>query len=101
MNPEDAALRAGSQLRAMRRERGISQRVLADSLGLDHSVVSRVERGLDAQLTTWTKLFWGLGYEVRFEAEELGGETGECLAEEAERRRERRFEGLCTGKRRW
>jgi transcriptional regulator with XRE-family HTH domain len=101
MNPEDAALRAGSQLRALRRALGISQRVLADSLGLDHSVVSRAERGLDAQLTTWTKLFWGLGYEARFEAEELGGETGEFLAEESERRRERRFEGLCAGKRRW
>lgn len=101
MDSEEAGPRAASLLRELRRERGVSQRQLADAAGVNPSAVSRAERGRDAQLSTWAKLFEGLGYRLTFEAAELCEEAAELLSEEAERRRERRREGLCTGKRRF
>ncbi len=98
---EDSVFAAGVRLRALRRDRGISQRQLADMVGVDSSLVSRLESGRDARLSTWIKLFAGLGQEVRFEVTELCEEGESLLAEEAERRRERRDEGLCAGKRRF
>jgi transcriptional regulator with XRE-family HTH domain len=98
---EDASRRAGRQLRELRLERRISQRQLADEAGVDSSLVTRVERGQDARLSTWTKLFEGLGYRLKLEPQELCEEAADLLTEEAERRAKRRDEGLCAGKRRW
>ncbi|MCX5797301.1 MAG: helix-turn-helix transcriptional regulator [Elusimicrobia bacterium] len=88
-------------LKELRLDRGISQRQLADHAGVNASVVHRAERGEDAKLSTWGKLFEGLGYRLRIDATELAEEVGELLAEERDRRRERRSQGLCAGKRRF
>ena len=101
MEYEDASRRAGIQLRGLRQERRISQRQLADDIGVDSSLVSRVERGQDARLSTWAKLFEGLGYRLKLKTQELCEEAGDLLSEEAERREERRRDGLCAGKRRF
>lgn len=82
-------------------ERRISQRQLADDVGVDSSLVARVERGQDARLSTWTKLFEGLGYRLKLEAQELCEEAGDLLSEEADRRKNRQMDGLCAGKRRF
>ena len=101
MEHEEAPLRAGRQLRELRLERRISQRQLADEAGVDSSLVTRVERGQDARLSTWAKLFEGLGYRLNLETQELCEEAADLLAEESARRAQRRLDGLCTGKRRW
>ena len=100
-NLENAVSRLAARLRQLRQERGISLRQLADSAGVNPSVVSRVERGGDAKLTTWDRLFEGLGYGLLWEATELAEDIPDLLSEEADRRRERRQEGLCVGKRRF
>ena len=74
---------------------------LADEAGLNVSVVHRAERRGTAKLATWEKLFRGLGYRLEFEVLEWSEEVGGLLSEEAERRRERRLEGMCAGKRRY
>jgi transcriptional regulator with XRE-family HTH domain len=84
----------GDLLRILRRERGISQRQLADTAGFNSSVVNRAERGGDALLSTWDRLFRGLGHRLSFDTEELCEEASDVLAEEAERRRENRRLGL-------
>jgi transcriptional regulator with XRE-family HTH domain len=95
--PESAA----SQLKSLRRSCGISQRQLAAAAGVNASLVSRLERGRDARLSTWQNLFLSMGYRVRFEAGEQDEETVEFLREKADERRERQREGLCTGRRRF
>ena len=101
MEHEEASLRAGRQLRELRHERRISQRQLADEAGVDVSMVARVERGRDARLSTWTRLFEGLGYRLILETHELCEEAEDLLTEESVRRSQRRLDGLCTGKRRF
>lgn len=81
-------------LERLRRERRISQRQLADEAGVNPSSVNRAEGGADAALSTWVKLFRGLGYLLVFDVEELAEEIPDLLAEEAARRRERRRLGL-------
>lgn len=88
-------------LARLRVERGVSLRQLAAHAGINPSVASRAERGEDAKLSTWEKLFEGLGYGLLIDATELSEESADLLAEEAERRLERRQEGLCAGKRRF
>ena len=88
-------------LRELRQERGISLRQLADQAGVNPSVVSRAELGGDARLSTWGKLFEGLGYRLIFDTTELAEEAADLLSEEADRRLVRRQEGLCAGKRRF
>ena len=88
-------------LKELRQQRGISLRQLADEAGVNASVVSRAESGKDAKLSTWDKLFEGLGYRLLWNATELCEEAAELLGDESERRRERRREGLCAGKRRF
>ncbi len=90
-----------SLLKQLRQERRISQLQLADQAGVDASVVNRAERGENAKLATWEKLFEGLGYRLLIEATELAEESGELLIEESDRRRENRRQGLCAGKRRF
>jgi transcriptional regulator with XRE-family HTH domain len=88
-------------LRELRAKRGISVRQLPDSAGVRPSMARRAERGGDAKLSTWERLFDGLGYELRWDVQEIAEEVQDLLSEEAERRRERRLEGLCAGKRRF
>lgn len=83
-----------AELSRLRRERGISQLQLADEAKINSSVVNRAERGGNATLETWIKLFAGLGYVLLFDVQELAEECGEVLAEEAERRRDNRRWGL-------
>ena len=101
MDLESTVSRMASLLKQLRQGRGISQLQLADQAGVNASVVNRAERGKNARLATWEKLFEGLGYRLLIEAAELSEESGELLIEEAERRRENRRHGLCAGKRRF
>jgi transcriptional regulator with XRE-family HTH domain len=82
----------------LRRERGISRRHAAAEAGVCVSQVARVERGMDARLSTWLKLYHGLGYAVELEPQELCEEAGDLLTREKWRRLERRDAGL---DRRW
>ena len=91
---DDLTTRIAALLKKRRRERGISQRQLADYAKVNQSVVNRAERGGDTRLSTWEKLFEGLGDRLELDSTELCEEAGDLLAEEAERRRERRREGL-------
>src|SRR6185295_5433389 len=88
-------------LRRLRRERGISQLQLADTVLVRASVVQRAERGDNAKLATWAKLFYGLGYLLLFDVTECSEEAEDLLREEADARRERRWEGLCARRRRF
>ena len=88
----------GKRLRELRRERGMSRRHAADSAGVEPSQVARVERGMDARLSTWLKLCRGLGYEFDLEPFEQCEEAGDLLTREKWRRLERRDMGL---DRRW
>jgi transcriptional regulator with XRE-family HTH domain len=88
-------------LRKLRKKRGISLRQLADSAGVRPSVASRAERGRDAKLSTWECLFAGLGYDLCWDVQEISEEVQDLLSDEAERRREKVFAGLCAGKRRF
>ena len=90
-----------SLLKQLRQERRISQLQLADEAGVDASVVNRAERGKNAKLATWEKLFEGLGYRLLIDAAELSEESGELISAEADRRRENQQLGLCAGKRRY
>jgi transcriptional regulator with XRE-family HTH domain len=90
---------SGLHLRELRLERGISQKQLADEAGVNVSQISRVEAGRDAQLSSVLKIYRGLGYQVRFELQEISEEAGGLLSEEAWRRQERRADGLLMGKR--
>lgn len=88
-------------LSRLRHERHISQRQLADAAGLSPSVVHRAESGKDARLSTWERLFAGIGYFLDWKVVELAEEMGDLLNEERARRQERQYEGLCAGKRRF
>lgn len=101
MDIESTVSRMASLLKQLRQDRRISQLQLADHAGVDASVVNRAERGKNAKLATWEKLFQGLGYRLLIEATELSEESGELLIEEADRRHENRRQGLCAGKRRY
>lgn len=83
-------------LRHIRRQRGISQRQLADGAGVNVSLVRRAERGLDARLSTWSKLFQGAGHYLLLDTTESCEEAGDLLSEEAERRRDRQRWGRMT-----
>ncbi|MBI4375024.1 MAG: helix-turn-helix transcriptional regulator [Elusimicrobia bacterium] len=96
-----AAHRMARLLAELRDERRISRRQLADQAGVNVSVVSRAERGMNAKIATWDSLFKALGYHLLIDAIELCEEAADLLSEEAELRQERRLWGLCTGKRRW
>jgi transcriptional regulator with XRE-family HTH domain len=91
---DSAVSRMAALLKKRRLERRISQRQLADSAGVNQSVVSRAERGGDALLSTWDALFQGLGDRLELDSTEFSEEAGDLLDEEAERRRENRDRGL-------
>lgn len=86
--------RVGAQLAALltqlREERGISQMQLAHHAGVNPSVVNRTERGGDARLSTWVKLFESMGHRLLFDTTEESEEAADLLSEEAEARRQRR-----------
>jgi transcriptional regulator with XRE-family HTH domain len=94
----DRVRAAGARLRALRRERGISRRHAAAAAGVSVSQVARVERGMDARLSTWRTLYNGLGDALELEPRELCEEAGDLLTREKGRRLDRRDAGL---ERRW
>jgi DNA-binding XRE family transcriptional regulator len=91
----------GWQLRALREELGVSQRRLADQADVRQSEISRLERGGDACLSTWRRLFAGLGWDAVLVPALECEETAAWLRDTMEERRERRRRGLCTGRRRF
>jgi transcriptional regulator with XRE-family HTH domain len=96
-----AVPKAATLLRRLRKERRVSKRQLADEAGVNVSVVLRAERGVDARLSTWEKLFEGLGWILTLNIEEQCDEASDLLTREAGRRDQRRRDGLCAGKRRF
>lgn len=94
MGFEDPVAELSALLARLRKERGISRRQLADHAGVHHSIACRAERGRDAQLATWGKLFEALGYRLLWKTTELAEEIPDFLADEADRRHERRLDGL-------
>lgn len=94
MNPIITVERMAAHLRHLRQERRISKLQLADEAGVNVSVVHRAERGGDAKLSTWIKLFEGLGWYLLLDSTEQSEEASGVLSEEHERRCERRLEGL-------
>ena len=101
VDPKDPCSDMAALLKQLRQDRGISQLQLADHARVNASVVNRAERGEDARLSTWHKLFEGLGYRLLIDAVELSEEAGDLLTEEGDRRCDKRREGLCAGKRRF
>ncbi|MFI5345809.1 MAG: helix-turn-helix domain-containing protein [Elusimicrobiota bacterium] len=89
----------GARLKELRLERHISRNQLADEAGVNVSQVWRVESGRDSQLTTFLKLYAGLGYTIKLELLEICDEVGDLLDEESQRRKDRRLEGMLSGKR--
>lgn len=90
----------GRLLFALRRERRISQRHLADEAGLDHADVCRIESGADARLSTWKRLFRALGYDLTLVPASYAEETGDLLTEAKGARWRRQQDGLLWGRRR-
>jgi len=90
MIEHDAVEHMAALLRRLRLERRISQLQLADEARVNASVVHRAERGCDCRLSTWNKLFDGLGYRLLFDVNEDCEEAEELLSSEAAARRERR-----------
>jgi hypothetical protein len=88
-------------LKRLRRGRYMTKRHLADSAFVNPSVVLHAERGRDSRLSTWIKLFAGLGYRLLIDYEEFDEETPDIIDEERTMRRDRRTDGLRSGKRRW
>lgn len=87
---ESAGERISFLLRKLRQERRISQLQLADQAGVNPSVVHRAECGENAKLSTWDRLFKGLGYRLEFDVLETCEEAAELISDEAEARQERR-----------
>ncbi|MEK7389218.1 MAG: helix-turn-helix transcriptional regulator [Elusimicrobiota bacterium] len=99
VDDSDPCSQVRTLLKTLRAERGISQLQLAEHAGVRSSVVHRAERGADAKLSTWGKLFAGLGYRLMIDAAESSEDAGGFLLEEAERRQDRRLGGLRSGQR--
>jgi len=91
---ERAVTRMENLLRLRRQELHMSQRHLADSARVSPSVVNREERGGDLLLSTWEKLFDGLGDRLEFDSTRSSEDAEGLLIDEGEARRERRLEGL-------
>ena len=91
---DNATTRMVALLKQRRLELRLSQRHLADSAGVSPSVVSRAERGGEALLSTWEKLFNGLGERLEFDSTRDSEDAEGLLIEEGEARRERRYQGL-------
>jgi predicted transcriptional regulator len=94
----------GERLRHWRWKRRASRRVLGDYAGVNHSVIGRAERGGDARLSTWLKLFDALGCELTIGIAEQEGaaDAEDDLVQETDRRQQKCAEGLCAnGKRRF
>lgn len=101
MSDRRSIAQLGEFLRELRHERGISQLLLADAAEVCASVVQRAERGENVSHFTWQKLFGGLGYRLLIDVIEESEDWPDYLRDEAERRRERQREGVCSGKRRF
>jgi transcriptional regulator with XRE-family HTH domain len=80
---------AGEQLRALRGSRRVSQRHLAELSGFSQSAISRLERGGDASLRTWRRLFSSLGFEAVLTPLPSSEDATDLLLEEAQEREDK------------
>lgn len=83
----------GEQLEVLRLSRRVSQRHLAEVSGVDQADISRMERGADARLSTWLKLFAALGFEAVLMPLENCEDTQDFLERQTSEREERRRAG--------
>jgi transcriptional regulator with XRE-family HTH domain len=83
----------GEQLGALRRSRRVSQRHLSEVSGVDQADISRMERGADARLGTWLRLFAALGYESVLMPIASCEETQDLLERQTIEREERMIAG--------
>lgn len=79
----------GEQVRALRLQRGLSQRALAEMTGISAGDISRLEAGRDARLSTVRHLIESMGYLVALAAVNGCEEAEDLAAERMEERRER------------
>ena len=79
--------------REIRADRGLSQRLVAEEAGLDASVIRRAERGRDAKISTWIRIFDAMGIIVELTYYE--DEEAACMLDDKTfERQERRENGL-------
>ena len=90
MAPQTAVTRLAALLKRLRHERRVSKLLLADMAAAHASVVHRAERGMDSRLSTWDKLFEGLGYRLLFDVTESSEDAEGLLQDETYRRQENR-----------
>lgn len=85
------------QLRQLRGALYLSQRQLADSAGVSAAVICRLERGADARLSTWRKIFEAMGYWAVIMPAAFAEESEDLIMEERDRRWGRQQEALRKG----
>jgi hypothetical protein len=96
-----AVQRLAALLTESRERLSLSRRHMADAAHVHWSIAYRAERGEDLRLSTWEKLFAGLGYRLEWRLQEWDEEYPDVLIAQADDRRRRREEGLWTGKNRF
>lgn len=85
----------GAQWRALREDRFVSQRHLAQEAGVSQSFVCRLEAGrCDATLAVWRKLFFALGCLAPFAPVPYAEEVDDLLEKGREERERRQWDGL-------
>ena len=84
----------GKRLRALRRALRLSQRHLAESSGVDQSVIGDLERGADGRWSTWNRLFAVFGYQAVPLPVSCSEESEEILRIQRLERREKMEFGL-------
>jgi transcriptional regulator with XRE-family HTH domain len=94
MTAKDIVPRLAAMLKSRRRELRISRLQLADQAGVRASVVWRAERGQDSRLTTWAKLFEGLGSPLIINMKDVDEDTEIMSRDEWSYRKERQLRGL-------
>ena len=83
----------GDQLRVMRSSRRVSQRHLAAESGVSQAIISRLERGADARLATWQRLFTALGFDAILLPRPSCEDAEDLIKDENERRKDRAAAG--------
>ena len=96
MRKETNACRLGRLLREWRGKRRTSRRVLAEFAGVSHTSFARAERGADARVSTWERLFEALGCRLVLTVEEADGadDCEDYLLHETDRRLGRRLSSI-------
>jgi len=90
LDQDDGPKRLALLLETLRERQGLSKRHVADGAGLSVSMVHRAEKGQDCRLTTWAKLFAGVGYVLLIDHLEIDETVPDMIAEERDERLEKR-----------